>query len=179
MPSPVSAHALAIPDRPAVIDDRPDGRITAWTFAELNRQANRLANALLALGVQPGDKVAWCGQNSPGVVRAIHALLKIGATAVPLNYRLTADEAAYVIDNSDALLVYVDAELARLVAQVRDAAPRVRHVVAFDGAAAGMLDGDALMAAASDGEPVVEDSGEHPTTMLYTSGTTGRPKGAI
>ena len=180
MPSPVTAHAAQIPDKPAVIDDRPGGAVTEWTFAELNRQANRLANALLALGVRPGDKVAWCGHNSPGVVRAIHALVKIGATAVPLNYRLTADEAAYVIDNSDAVLVYVDAELGRLAAQVRDTAPRVRHVMAFDGApAAGMLDGDALIAAASDAEPVVEDSGEHPTTMLYTSGTTGRPKGAV
>src|SRR5262245_57973615 len=76
MPSPVTAHGAEIPDHPAVIDDRPDGRVSVWTFSELNRETNRLANALLALGVRPGDRVAWCGQNSPGVVRAVHALAK-------------------------------------------------------------------------------------------------------
>jgi long-chain acyl-CoA synthetase len=180
MPSPVSAHAIAIPDRLAVIDDRPDGRVTAWSFAELNRQANRLANALLALGVRPGDRVAWCGQNSPGVVRAVHALAKLGATAVPLNYRLTAEEAAFVVDNSDATVVYADAELVPLFARIREATPRVRHVLVFDGAPGpGTLDADALMIRAGDGEPVVDDPGTHPTAMLYTSGTTGRPKGAV
>ena len=69
-----------------------------WSFAELNRQANRLANLFLGLGVAPGEKVVWCGQNSLDALRAIHALPKVGAVAVPLNYRLTAEETAYVVD---------------------------------------------------------------------------------
>ena len=92
-------------DKAAVIDDRPGAPVTTWTFAELNGQANRLAHVLLSLGVKPGEKVIWCGPNSPGVLRVIHALPKIGAVMVPLNYRFTADEAAYVIHDSDAVVV--------------------------------------------------------------------------
>ena len=59
----------------------------------------------------PGDtKVVWCGQNSPGVVVMINAARKLGVTAVPLNYRLSDEEAAYVTDHCDATIVYVDAE---------------------------------------------------------------------
>jgi fatty-acyl-CoA synthase/long-chain acyl-CoA synthetase len=180
MPSPLSAHAIELADKPAVIDDRPGGAVTRWTFAELNREANRLGNALLGLGVRPGARVVWCGQNSPGIVRAIHALVKIGATAVPLNYRLTAEEAAYVVDNSDAVCLYADAEYRDLFARIRRETPQVRHVLTFDGSPGpGMVDGDALLASAGDGEPDVGDTSRHPTAMLYTSGTTGRPKGAV
>jgi acyl-CoA synthetase (AMP-forming)/AMP-acid ligase II len=177
--SPLAQHAERLGDKPAVIDDRPDGALTVWTFTELNRQANRLANALLGLGTKAGDKIVWCGQNSPGIVRAMHARAKIALTGVPLNYRLAPEEAAYVVDNSDAVVVYTDAEHTSLFAQIRPAIPQVRHVVVFDGPPeAGMSDGDALVAGASDAEPPAPD-GDYPATMLYTSGTTGRPKGAV
>jgi fatty-acyl-CoA synthase/long-chain acyl-CoA synthetase len=166
-------------DKPAVIDDRPDSAVTVWSFAELNRQANRLANVLTSLGVRAGDKIVSCGQNSPAIVRVGHARAKIGATSVPLNYRLTPEEAAYVVDNSDAVIVYTDAEYAPLFAKIRAAIPRVRHIVVFDGPPeAGMLDGDRLMREATDAEPPVPDT-DYPASMLYTSGTTGRPKGAV
>ncbi|HUG35728.1 MAG TPA: AMP-binding protein [Candidatus Limnocylindrales bacterium] len=180
MPSPLPGHAALLGGKPAVIEDRPGGSPTVWTFAELNREANRLANALLGLGVRPGDRVVWCGQNSPGVVRAMHALVKIGATAVPLNYRLTPEEAAYVVDDSDAVLVYADAEQAHMFARIRAQIPQVRHIVVFDGRPGpGMISGDTLMRKASDAEPPVEGTDAHPAAMLYTSGTTGRPKGAV
>ena len=72
-PDPLAAHAVALADKVAVVDDRPDGTLVRWSFAELNAQANRLAHALAALGVRRGDRVVWCGQNSPGVVRMVHA----------------------------------------------------------------------------------------------------------
>jgi fatty-acyl-CoA synthase/long-chain acyl-CoA synthetase len=173
------AHAERMGDKLAVIADRPDGTLTRWTFAELNREASKLAHVLLDFGVQPGDKLVWCGPNSPGVVRASHARQKVGATSVPLNYRLAPDEAAYVVGNSDAVVVYVDAEYAELFAKIRDRIPKVREILVFGGAApAGMLDGDALVAAASDAEPPELDQ-EYPAAMFYTSGTTGRPKGAL
>ena len=71
-------------------------------------------------------KLVWCGQNSLGVVVLINAARKIGATAVPLNYRLSDDEAAYVTDHSDAVLVYVDAEYAPLFERIRDELPEGR-----------------------------------------------------
>jgi fatty-acyl-CoA synthase/long-chain acyl-CoA synthetase len=172
--------AVALRDKPAVIDDRPGAPVTTWSFAELNRQANRLAHVLLGLGVKPGEKVIWCGPNSPGVLRAVAALPKIGAVMVPLNYRFTPDEAAYVVGNSDAVVVYADAEHAGLLGRIRDAVPRVRHFIVFGGPAApGMLSGEALLARASDAEPEVDVPEGTPGSMLYTSGTTGRPKGAV
>jgi fatty-acyl-CoA synthase/long-chain acyl-CoA synthetase len=178
-PSALELHAERVGDKPAVIDDGPDGAVTVWTFAELNREANRLAHVLIDCGVRPGDKLVWCGPNSPGVLRASHARQKVGATSVPLNYRLAPDEAAYVVDDSDAVVAYVDAEYADLFGKIRDRIPKVREVVVFGGAAPrDMIDGDQLVAAASDAPPPALDR-EYPSAMFYTSGTTGRPKGAL
>ncbi len=96
MPPPDILAILAgrIPDKLALIDDRPDGTVTTLTFAAFNAEVNRLANALLARGVRRGDKVVWCGMNSIGVIRMMHAARKLGATAVPLNYRFSSEEAA-------------------------------------------------------------------------------------
>jgi fatty-acyl-CoA synthase/long-chain acyl-CoA synthetase len=179
-PDILAIHAQAQPDKPAAIDDRKDGAVVQWTFAELNREANRLANALLGLGVRPRDKVVWCGQNSLGVVRMMHAARKLGAVAVPLNYRLAPEEAAYVVDNCDAVAVYADAEYADLFAKIRGDLPKVRHVLIFDGPAeSGQLEVEPLLAAASADEPKVEQAEAAAGTMIYTSGTTGKPKGAL
>src|SRR5262245_6192650 len=177
-PDFLTLYARAFAEKPAVIDDRPGASPEIWSFAELDRQANRLGNALLSLGVAPRDKVVWCGQNSLGVVRVVHAARKIGATAVPLNYRLSPEEAAYVIDNSDAVVVYADAEYADLMRKIRGDLPKVRHVLVFDGpGAADQLDVARLLSESSAAVPNVErgDGG----TMIYTSGTTGKPKGAL
>src|SRR5687768_8308931 len=99
----LTGYAAAQPDKLAVVDDRPDGHVKSFTFAELNAQTNRLANVLAGLGMSPGaSKLVWCGQNSPGLVTVINAARKLGVTAVPLNYRLSDEEAAYVTDHSDA-----------------------------------------------------------------------------
>ena len=145
MPDLLTMYAEAQPDKLAVIDDRPGGAILRWTFAELEDRANRLANVLLDLGAVAGAKVVWCGQNSPGVVALVNAARKIGVTAVPLNYRLSAEEAAYVTDHCDATLVYVDAEFAPLFERIRNELPKVRQILVFDGSVPhGMLDADAL-----------------------------------
>ena len=112
----VQAIATAVEDalrrkgtKPALIEDR-DGAVTTWTYAELNRQANRLAHVFMSLGLKPGERFISCGPNSLGVVCAGHARAKVGATVVPLNYRLTAEESAYIVEDSDAVLIYTDAE---------------------------------------------------------------------
>jgi fatty-acyl-CoA synthase/long-chain acyl-CoA synthetase len=177
----LTAYSIAQPDKVAVIDDRPDGTISTLTYNELNQQANRLANVLLDLGARPGDtKVVWCGQNSPGLVVMINAARKLGVTAVPLNYRLSDDEAAYVADHCDATIVYVDAESAPMFERIREVLPKVEHYLVFAGCVPdGMIDVEAAMAAAPDHEPVAEGSTEAGATMIYTSGTTGKPKGAF
>jgi fatty-acyl-CoA synthase/long-chain acyl-CoA synthetase len=139
-----------------------------------------LAHVLADRGLGPGVKVAWCGQNSDGVVNLVHAARKIGATAVPLNYRFSDDEAAFVTDHSDATVVYVDAELAPLFARIREQIPKVRTILVYDGSSPpGMESADELTAAASVDEAEVRDSEAAAATMIYTSGTTGRPKGAL
>ena len=176
----LATHAAAHPDKPAVIDDRPGRPVMRWSFDALNRQANRLGNVLLDLGVRPGQTVLWCGMNSPGVVRMMHAARKAGVTSVPLNYRLTPEEAAYIVDDSDAVAVYADAEFAAHFAQVRPHTPKVKHWLTFGGAAPpDMVDVEALMASASDAPPDFDRTGASDLTMIYTSGTTGRPKGAV
>ncbi len=179
-PDILTLHARNTPAKTAVIHDRPDGGVVRWSFAELDAQANRLANALTKLGLSRGEKLVWCGQNSPGIVRIIHAARKVGAVAVPLNYRLTSEEAQYVVDNSDAVMAYVDAEYAPLFAKIRPGIPKVREVLVFDGRAeAHQRDADALLAHASADPPPASASSEVAQTMIYTSGTTGKPKGAV
>ncbi|MFV0411443.1 MAG: AMP-binding protein, partial [Paracoccus sp. (in: a-proteobacteria)] len=113
----LTGHAANQPDKIAVVDDRrgrdvegDDVRIA--TYAELEQRANQLAHTLRDHGVSAGDKVVSCGQNSMGIVEMVNAARKVGAVAVPLNYRLADDEAAYVVDHSDATTVYVDADYA-------------------------------------------------------------------
>src|ERR671910_167078 len=119
MPDLLRLHADASGDRSAVIvDEAGGGRPAAVTFQQLNKSVNRLAHALRALGMQPGERLVWCGPNSLEVVTTIHAARKAGQIAVPLSYRFNADEMQYVIDNSDATLVVVDAEQAPLGAEV-------------------------------------------------------------
>jgi acyl-CoA synthetase (AMP-forming)/AMP-acid ligase II len=172
----LALYASSQPDKVAVIDDRPGAPPVTWTFSELNRRANQLGHHLIGHGVDPGSKVVWCGQNSAGVVTLLHAIRKIGAVAVPLNYRLSPEEAAYIIDNSDGQVVYVDAEYAGLISEVRDRTPKVREVLVFDGD--GALERQVETAPVT--APEIADAAiNNATTMIYTSGTTGKPKGAV
>jgi acyl-CoA synthetase (AMP-forming)/AMP-acid ligase II len=175
----LSVYAGTQPDKPGVIDDKGHGDVVTWTYAQLEAQSNRVANVLLALGSGPGRKVIWCGPNSPEVVAVMNATRKIGAVAVPLNYRLTPEEALYVINHSDAEIAYVDAEYAGLFAGLRGQLEKVTHVLAVGGPAPGGMLGDADIAAASDQSPDVGEAGGTGGTMIYTSGTTGKPKGAV
>jgi fatty-acyl-CoA synthase/long-chain acyl-CoA synthetase len=180
MPDFLTSYAQVQPDKLAVVDDRPDGTLIRWSFAELEERANRLGNVLVDLGAGPARKLVWCGQNSPAIVAVVNAARKIGVTAVPLNYRLSPEEAAYVTDHCDATIVFVDAEFAPLFERIRGEIPKVEHILVFDGSVPpGMLDADALCAKAPTTEPPVPDTGEPGATMIYTSGTTGKPKGAF
>ena len=125
----LAQHAQQFGDRTAVIVDASGGaRASTTTFAEVNQLVNRLAHGLLAEGARPGERLVWCGPNSLEVLVTIHAARKLNLVAVPLSYRFNAEEMAYVIDNSDATTVVVDADEAPLVAEVRARIPKVRTV---------------------------------------------------
>ncbi len=177
----LTLYASTQPDKPAVIDDRPDASIVTWTYAQLEAEANRLANTLASLGVGRGDKVIWCGPNSPPVVAVMSATRKIGAVAVPLNYRLTPEEAQYIVVHSDACVAYVDAEYVKLLQTTGgEQLGNLRHVIVYGGAPpAGLLGEDVVAAAAAEPpEAAAEETEAAGATMIYTSGTTGKPKGA-
>src|ERR1700719_423839 len=135
----LSVYARSQPGKPGVIDDRPAGTVVVWTYAELEAQSNRVANLLLSLGAGPGTNVLWCGPNSPGVVAVMNATRKIGAVAVPLNYRLTPQEALYVINHSDAEVAYVDYEHVPMFAALRGQLEKVRHIIAVGGPVGGAV----------------------------------------
>jgi acyl-CoA synthetase (AMP-forming)/AMP-acid ligase II len=171
----LSMYASVLGDKPAIIEDRPGQPVRQLTFTELDAEANRLGHVLMELGVRPGTKVIWCGQNSLPLMVMMHAARRVGSTAVPLNYRLTEEETAYVVDNSDAEVIYTDAEFASLFESIRPRTPRVRETLIFDG------DGqfEKRLAGASADPIEVPDGATSQATMIYTSGTTGKPKGAL
>jgi acyl-CoA synthetase (AMP-forming)/AMP-acid ligase II len=180
MPDVLSIYAQSQPDKLAIVEDKGGGDVIRWTYAELEAEANRLGNALVSLGVTPGEKVLWCGPNSRHVAAFVNGARKAGTVSVPLNYRLTPEEALYVIDNCDASIAYVDAEHAPMFAALRDRLDKLREVIVYGGAPpAGMLGEDFVAAASAD--PPAEPDPEQSlgATMIYTSGTTGKPKGAL
>jgi acyl-CoA synthetase (AMP-forming)/AMP-acid ligase II len=170
----LATHAATQPAKLSLVDDRPGRPTITYTFAEANDRANQYAALLVELGVRNTTKVVWCGQNSASALLVASAIRKVGGVGVPLNYRLTPAEAAYVVDNCDAEVVIVDAEYARLIEQARPEAPKVREVLVFDGD--GSLEARLDDYPTDDVEPV---DGILGSTMIYTSGTTGKPKGAV
>jgi acyl-CoA synthetase (AMP-forming)/AMP-acid ligase II len=177
----LAQHAEHFADRTAVIVDASGGaRPSTTTFGELNRLINHLAHGLVAAGARPGERLVWCGPNSLEVLLTIHAARKLNLVAVPLSYRFNAEEMAYVIDNSDATTVVIDADEAPLVAEIRDRIPKVRSVIVFGGdAPAGCDRWEDVCAGQPDAEPDAEPGSEAGSAMIYTSGTTGKPKGAL
>lgn len=174
----LATYAVGMANKPAIIDDRPGEPTRSFTFRELHRYSDQVAHALIANGVQPRDKVVWCGQNSIKLLAFTHAARKAGVIAVPLNYRLSVEEAGYVIDNSDAVFVWVDAQYAQLIADARPSTPNLRQVVVFDGEALDgqMTEAEYLRDVPAEAPRVKPAAG---ATMIYTSGTTGKPKGTV
>ncbi len=149
------------------------------TFVQFNQRANRLANALLGLGVGPGDNVAVLQYNYPETLETIFACFKAGCGAVPINFRLHPKECAYIIDHSQARAVVLSPEFNQSIMDVRCEIPEAEHFITLEGAAGELLDYEGLLAAAS---PEREDAGVDPDQLawlFYTSGTTGQPKGAM
>ena len=170
----VAEHARVNPQTPAFTFGEE-----VITFAELDEGANRAANALTALGVEHGERVAFLGKNHPLYFEALVGAARIGAVMTPVNWRLAAPEVAYILDNCEARVVFVGEGFAEMIARVRGDTPRIKHVIGID-------------APDNDGPDYREWKGEHPATppdlrltlgddalQLYTSGTTGRPKGAV
>ncbi len=162
------------PDHEAVVDG--DLRLT---YAQLCDRCDRWSAALWDLGVRQGDRVAYIAPNTHAQLESFYAVPQIGAVLVPINYRLTADDFAYIINHSGARVVCAHADYLEAVDGIRDQIPGVERYVALEGTRDGWLDYEQAVAAASGAVPPVEIGERDLLTINYTSGTTSRPKGVM
>jgi acyl-CoA synthetase (AMP-forming)/AMP-acid ligase II len=154
----------------------------AMTFRAWNERACRLANALLGLGLAKGDRVCVLAYNCVEWLEIYAATAKAGLIAVPINFRLIGPEIQYIAENCEARAFIVQEDLVETVETVRANLPISEgNFVAFGAARCppGYREYEALIAAARGSEPDVTVVPEDPWMLMYTSGTTGRPKGAI
>ena len=174
----LSKRAHLTPDREALVELATGRR---YTYAELNARANRLANFLRErLGIQPGERVSVLAHNGVTYVDLFYGLAKIGAIFAPLNWRLTARELTYIVNDCEPAVVICGPEFVSVLNEMRPQL-NIAHTVSLEGA---QIEGarcyEDETARASDAEPErppLDD--ETPFCILYTSGTTGRPKGAV
>jgi acyl-CoA synthetase (AMP-forming)/AMP-acid ligase II len=149
-------------------------------YENFQRETYRVANGLLRLGVDKGDKVALLLSNCPEFLFAVFAAAEIGAIFVPINTAFSADEIGYVLDHSEAGYLITDGVYLPLVEQVKDRCPQLRRIVSLRGATtAGRLSWDELVHGASSQAPPAAVDADDLASITYTSGTTDRPKGVM
>ncbi|MEZ5572135.1 MAG: o-succinylbenzoate--CoA ligase [Halioglobus sp.] len=179
----LTKRAQICPNREAVVEFERNRR---FTFAQLNTRANRVANSLLQLGIAPGDRVAVLLKNSVEFVETYFAIAKIGAVMVPVNWRLVAAEVAYILQDSGSKALVYDSDFDTAVDTLQGGAHgelAVQHWIRrenHEGAVPGWAqDYGALTAVAAIDEPPIGAWDDDNLFIMYTSGTTGRPKGAV
>ncbi|WP_042357613.1 class I adenylate-forming enzyme family protein [Bacillus rubiinfantis] len=162
------------PEKTAIIfEDR------SFTYSEFNKQVNRFANGLINLGVKKGEKVAFMLTNSDSFAISYYACLKIGAVVVPMNFRLVEREVSYILDQSDSVLVICDQVYEGLINEAKSTIPHVRQVITVEKPTIiGNLSIESVLSE-NDAEPGIELNDYDDVHILYTSGTTGNPKGAV
>jgi acyl-CoA synthetase (AMP-forming)/AMP-acid ligase II len=170
----LASYAAQQPERPALIEGE---RALTWrTFVD---DRNRAAQALLRLGLRPGEHAAMYALNSLEVVLVSAAIRAVGAIAVPINHRLADEEVAWIVDDADAAMLFIGDEFMPAFERVRSGRRTVRHIVLLGEARRpwGAPLADLLATAAP--LPVPPELASAPGgSMIYTAGTTGKPKGA-
>jgi long-chain acyl-CoA synthetase len=172
----VLAVGMALsPDEPAILFE---GRRVS--YRELDARANRIANALVTLGIVPGDRVAVHLDNRPEFIEVYQGVMRAGATLVPTNVMYTAAEMEHIVKDSGAVVLFVRSELAPKVLGIRERLPELRHIVEVCGhASSGTVDLESVTKSAADVRPPVTVDPSALAFIQYTSGTTGKPKGAM
>jgi fatty-acyl-CoA synthase len=161
-------------DREAVIDGE-----RRFTYREFFERCDRWSAALQKLGVQPGERVATIAPNTHSHLEAFYAIPQIGAVIVPINFRLTAADFAYILKHSGACVVCVHADYLDAVDSIRDQVPGVARFVALTGSKPGWIDYEAALAASPTDFTAAEICETEMIALNYTSGTTANPKGVM
>ncbi|HEY0330490.1 MAG TPA: fatty acid--CoA ligase [Rhodopseudomonas sp.] len=154
-----------------------EGRRTS--FAALDRHSNRVAHALAAEGIAPGQRISYLGKNSDVYFELLLGAMKADVVMAPVNWRLAPPEIAYIVNDCEAVALFVGPEF---IAQIRGLAaqlPGVKSLIATEGGAAGWPDYAAWRDAQPDHAAAIAPAPRDVAIQLYTSGTTGHPKGAM
>ncbi len=173
----LSVNAALYPDRIGAADGRRSLTFPAW-----NERACRLANGLAGLGLAKGDRVAVLAYNCVEWMELYAATAKAGLVCVPVNFRLLPDDILYIVEHSGAAALVVQDALLPQVEAIRDRLPTAaasRLVALHADMREGWTDYEAVVAGGAPSEPAVDVAPHEPWMLMYTSGTTGRPKGAI
>jgi acyl-CoA synthetase (AMP-forming)/AMP-acid ligase II len=147
------------------------------TFSQVDDHVNRLANALLKLGIEKGDRIGVLQVNCNEYVEVYFAAAKLGAIFVPLNFRAKADELSYMVSNAEAKLIFLGARYLEMFDHILPDLPTVKDVILLDGTGDRYFDYEDLIESSSPEEVLGEIEDEDTTILMYTAGTTGRPKG--
>ncbi|MBN2333868.1 MAG: AMP-binding protein [Deltaproteobacteria bacterium] len=150
-----------------------------FTFPMANQRVNQLANSLLAMGLQKGDTVSCFLENCIEICELYIACAKIGVIINPINFRLVAPEVEYIVTNADAKAFFVHDEFVPMVEEIRAHLSQVQDYIVVGGRQSGYREYEDLLTANPATEPSVKVDPADPWILLYTSGTTGRPKGVV
>ena len=171
----ITRNSHRFPDKEAVVYGD-----TRLTYKQFNSRINKLAHAFLELGIKKGGKVAILAFNCNQFLEAYYALGKIGGVAVPLNFRLHPEELTYIVNNSDAEAFIMGEAFVETVKGMQKDLPNVKNYISItEQPVNGMLHYESWIASHSEDEPLILVDDEDPAFIMYTAGTTGRPKGAV
>jgi acyl-CoA synthetase (AMP-forming)/AMP-acid ligase II len=163
------ANAIC-PERACIVFD---GK--RWTYSQINDRTNQLANSLAEAGVKKGDCIGVLHVNCNQYVEAYFTSAKLGAIFVPLNFRAKADELAYMIGHAEVKVLFVGDRYHDLIQSIRPRLPKIQETISLEGGTRPAYE-DLIHSASSD-EMTSDVGDEDITILMYTSGTTGRPKG--
>jgi acetyl-CoA synthetase len=165
--------------RIAVFHEDEDGRREVWTYSRLSESANRLANGLVKMGVKPGDRVAVIMGQRPETVASYMAILSVGGVVLPLSSLFGADGLAVRLRDAEARVAIVDASTGPELLRAQDQCPALTQIIALEYQHEATIPWRSLLARQpAEFKPVYTRS-DSPALLLYTSGTTGSPKGAL
>jgi acyl-CoA synthetase (AMP-forming)/AMP-acid ligase II len=167
-------QAERMPNRPALIC-----QAQALTYGQLHDRSNQLAQALLQQSIQPGTRVALLAKDNLQSYEILFACAKVGAVFVPINWRLTAPEIAYILQDAEVELLFVGAQFTELVGAIQSELPHLQRVLTLGASTSAWKNYADWIASHSIADVVLPIRTTDVAVQLYTSGTTGHPKGVL